>query len=598
MLDAPGGARVNDPDAVERPDPTEAPTRLYGSDRVADVLRALDIPYVALNPGASFRGLHDSLVNHLGNEQPRMLLCLHEEHAVALAHGWAKVTDRAMAAILHSNVGLMHGTMAIFNAWCDRTPMLVLGATGPVDAARRRPWIDWIHTARDQGALVRGYTKWDDQPASAPAAVEAVLRAHLIATTAPFGPTYVNLDAGMQEAETPPAPLPDVARYRAPAPPAPDPATLAAVVAALRAARTPLILCGRVTRARAGWDARVALAERLGAAVLTDLKPASSFPTAHRLHAAPAAMFPGPAAATALREADVVLSLDWIDLAGTLTAAQATPGTIIQASMDQFVHNGWSMDHQALPPVDHALLCTPEAAVDAMLAALGPGQAEAWAPPCPPRAEPADGPLAVPHLAAALRDAVAGLPTCLVRSPLSWSGAFWDIAGPLDALGYDGGGGIGSGPGMVVGAALALRGTGRLPIGVLGDGDYLMGCTALWTAARYRIPLLVVVANNRSFYNDEIHQERVAHARNRNPANKWIGQHIGGPDIDLAGMARAQGCTGFGPVHDLEQLRAVLPQAIAAVQGGAAVVVDVRVLGGYGADMTSALTRETKPDRG
>ena len=202
MLDGPGGARANDPDAVERPLLSEAPERLYGSDRVADVLRALDIPYVALNPGASFRGLHDSIVNHLGNERPRMLLCLHEEHAVALAHGWAKVTDRAMAAILHSNVGLMHGTMAIFNAYCDRTPMLILGATGPVDAARRRPWIDWLHTARDQGALVRGYTKWDDQPASAQAATESLLRANLIANTAPFGPTYVNLDAGMQEAET------------------------------------------------------------------------------------------------------------------------------------------------------------------------------------------------------------------------------------------------------------------------------------------------------------------------------------------------------------------------------------------------------------
>ncbi len=598
MLDVPGGDRANDPDAVERPQPSSAPARTFGSDRVADVLRALDIPWVALNPGASFRGLHDSLVNHLGNEQPRMLLCLHEEHAVALAHGWAKVTDRPMAAVLHSNVGLMHGTMAIFNAWCDRVPVLVLGATGPVDAARRRPWIDWLHTARDQGALVRGYTKWDDQPASAAAAVESLLRAHLIATTAPFGPTYVNLDAGMQEAEAPAAPPPDVARYRAPAPPAPDPATLAAATSALRAARAPLILCGRTTRSQSGWDARVRLAERLGAAVLTDLKAAAAFPTAHPLHAAPAGMFPVPAAAAALRGADVVLSLDWIDLAGTLAAAGATPGTVIQASLDQLTHNGWSMDHQALPPVDHSMLCAPEAAVDGLLASLGPGAGAPWHAPAAKAAAPADGPLAVPHLAAALRTAVAGHPTCVVRSPLSWSGAFWDVAGPLDALGYDGGGGIGSGPGMLVGAALALRGTGRLPVAVLGDGDFLMGCTALWTAARYGIPLLVVIANNRSFYNDEVHQERVAHARGRNPANKWIGQHIGGPDIDLAGMARAQGCIAFGPVHDLAGLHDTLAQAVAALLAGAPVVVDVRVLPGYGAEMQAALTKEAKPDRG
>ncbi len=143
-----------------------------------------------------------------------MLLCLHEEAAVAIAHGYAKVTGKAMAAVVHSNVGLMHGTMAIFNAWCDRMPMVVLGATGPVDAAKRRPWIDWIHTSRDQGALVRGYTKWDDQPSSALAAREAVLRAGWIANTAPCGPTYVNLDAEMQEAKLtePVAPI-DTARF-------------------------------------------------------------------------------------------------------------------------------------------------------------------------------------------------------------------------------------------------------------------------------------------------------------------------------------------------------------------------------------------------
>ena len=166
----------------------------------------------------------------------------------------------------------------------------------------------------------------------------------------------------------------------------------------------------------------------------------------------------------------------------------------------------------------------------------------------------------------------------------------------MDALGYDGGGGIGSGPGMLVGAALALRdgGSGRLPVGVLGDGDTLMGVTALWTAARYGIPLLAVVANNRSFFNDEIHQERVAHMRGRNPANKWIGQRIGGPDIDIAAMARAQGCVGIGPVHDRAGLDAALAEAVAAVRAGAPVVVDVRVEPGYAADMQAALTRETK----
>src|SRR6267378_708592 len=186
--------------AIERPNQAGSNAPGFGSDVVAETLRDLDIPYIALNPGASYRGLHDSLVNYLGNAAPQMLLCLHEEAAIAIAHGYAKVTGRAMAAALHSNVGLMHASMAIFNAWCDRMPVLLLGATGPVDAVKRRPWIDWIHTARDQGAIVRNYTKWDDQPASPAAAREALIRATWIADTAPKGPVYINLDAEMQEA--------------------------------------------------------------------------------------------------------------------------------------------------------------------------------------------------------------------------------------------------------------------------------------------------------------------------------------------------------------------------------------------------------------
>ena len=184
---------------VERPTPAGANAPGFGSDVIADALRLLDVPYIALTPGASYRGLHDSIVNYLGNSKPQMLLCLHEEAAVAIAQGYAKVTGKAMVTAVHSNVGLMHASMAMFNAWCDRMPVVVLGATGPVDAAKRRPWIDWIHTARDQGALVREYTKWDDQPASPAAAREAILRGTWIANTVPQGPVYINFDAELQE---------------------------------------------------------------------------------------------------------------------------------------------------------------------------------------------------------------------------------------------------------------------------------------------------------------------------------------------------------------------------------------------------------------
>src|SRR5690349_2251889 len=170
----------------------------WGSDAIAAMLRALDIPYLALNPGSSFRGLHDSIVNYLGNERPQMLLVLHEEHAVAIAHGYAKVAEKPLAAIVHSNVGLMHASMAIYNAWCDRVPVLVYGATGPVDAAKRRPWIDWLHTSQDQGALVRSFVKWDAQPASIEAAREAMLRANQISRSSPKGPTYVCFDSAIQ----------------------------------------------------------------------------------------------------------------------------------------------------------------------------------------------------------------------------------------------------------------------------------------------------------------------------------------------------------------------------------------------------------------
>src|ERR1700723_3170186 len=200
--------------ALERPSAAGVNAPGYGSDVVAETLRALDIPYIAVTPGASYRGLHDSIVNYLGNTTPQMLLCVHEEAAVAIAHGYAKVTGKAIAAAVHSNVGLQHATMAIFNAWCDRMPVLVLGATGPVDAVKRRPWIDWIHTARDQGALVREYTKWDDQPSSPGAAREAILRGTWIANTAPQGPVYINFDAELQEMKvSDQLPAIDVARF-------------------------------------------------------------------------------------------------------------------------------------------------------------------------------------------------------------------------------------------------------------------------------------------------------------------------------------------------------------------------------------------------
>ncbi len=301
-----------------------------------------------------------------------------------------------------------------------------------------------------------------------------------------------------------------------------------------------------------------------------------------------------PEAADAIRSADVILSLDWLDVAGTFKAVGNVTAKVIQVSVDHRLHNGWSMDYQGLPPVDVFIDCEPDVAVPALLATLASTSPRISATRAKEFPAPAGDKLTVDHLAVALRKAVGERPTSLTHVSLSWNGANWAFNHPLDYLGSDGGGGVGGGPGISVGAALALKGSGRLPIAVCGDGDFLMGITALWTAAHYHIPLLVVVANNRSFFNDELHQERVARMRNRPIENRWVGQRISEPDIDLAGMARAQGAQGFGPIASIADLAPTFAKAIAAVESGALAVVDVRVEPGYTAATTAAMTRKSE----
>jgi thiamine pyrophosphate-dependent acetolactate synthase large subunit-like protein len=296
----------------------------------------------------------------------------------------------------------------------------------------------------------------------------------------------------------------------------------------------------------------------------------------------------------------VILSLDWIDLAGTLRTAfggDAIPPKVIQASVDQHVHHGWSKDHMGLPPADLYLLNEPDLVVRALLAELGK---KAFAPkPVPPAKAPAPAPadgtiIDVAMVARRLRAAAGNRAVTLLRTPLSWGGQMWHFRGPTDYIGFDGGAGIGSGPGMAVGAALALRGTGRLPVAIMGDGDYLMNVQALWTAAHYKIPLLILVVNNRSFFNDEIHQERVARMRARPVENRWIGQRIGDPEIDLAEMARAQGCRGIGPVTEPATLEAAIAEGIRAVEQGRVCVLDIRAAPGYDASTAAAMAKAEK----
>jgi len=572
--------RAEDPEGVER----GAVAIEWGSDALAELLSRLGLRYVALVPGSSYRGLHDSLVNYNGNRDPQMLVCLHEEHAVAIAHGYAKVTGNPMAVAVHANVGLMHATMAIYNAYCDRVPMLIIGATGPVDAARRRPWIDWIHTSADQGALIRPYCKWDDQPASVDAALGSLARAYSITRAAPCAPTYVCLDVSMQEQPlaTPPV-IPDTRRDRSPRSHGPDAGAVEATLELLGEARRPLFLLGRLSRDEQDWDRRVALAERYGARVISDLKNGAVFPTGHRLHPNPPGVFLPAASARLIGAADLILSLDWIDLAGTLLAAAShghpASARIISCSADSALLNGWSKDSFGREPVDLSVPANPDLLVRALLESGAPTRPAEWPVPDDGPAAPTDGGSGIfmHDLAEALRAALAGEPACLVRVPLGWHGADLDADHPLDYLGQDGGAGIGSGPGMAVGAALALEGSGRLPVAVLGDGDFLMGGTALWTAAHYQLPLLIVVANNSSFYNDVVHQERIAAQRRRPIKNSWIGQVIADPDPDLPAFARSLGFRAADQVADRSELPAVLADAAATARAGHCVLVDVQV---------------------
>ena len=578
---------------IEQPGNLGRPAIEWSSDIMAEMLRRLDLKYVAMNPGASYRGLHDSLVNYLGNRDPQMLLCLNEGHAVAIAHGYARITDELMGCLLHSNVGLMAGLMQIYNAWCARVPMVVIGAGGPADAERRRPWVDWIHTTADQGALLRNFSKWDNTPASAAAAVEALLRARQIARTAPKGPTYVCLDAGLQEvaAETPAVTLPDVARFEPGPTPYPAPAAVKAMAERLMHAQRPLLFIGKVSRRQADWDRRVKFAEMLGARVITDLRAGASFPTDHPLHGpAPRPNLP-PESQALMRQADVILALDCVDLAGALrltAAGGAASAYLIHCSVDSYVHNGWSMDHQGLPAVDLRVLAEPDAVVEALLPALGlataQGKWEGIAPAShavPPVPELGDQPITYQELTCCLdqarRQARSRRQFTIVRFGLGWASEYYPFHEPLDFLGWDGGGGLGAGPGMAIGAGLALRGSGRIPMTLLGDSDFLQGATALWTAAHYRIPALIIVTNNRSNFNDEIHQEAVARERKRPLENKWIGMRIDDPALDLVKLANAQGVDATGPVTRARDLPQALEAGIHAVEEGRPYLLDIIV---------------------
>jgi thiamine pyrophosphate-dependent acetolactate synthase large subunit-like protein len=580
---------------VELPVPAQSSARSFGSDAVVDLLGAMGVKYVPLNPGSSFRGLHDSLVNHGGNRDPQLLLCLHEEIAVSLAHGYAKATGGLAVAAVHDLVGLMHASMAVYDAFCDRSPVLVFGGSGPMDPAQRRP-IDWIHSATMQAQLVRDYVVWDAEPATPAASVSDVVRAAQRALSAPQGPAYVSLDAGVQEAELDaPLPLPDLALH-APAPRiAPDPAAVVRAADVLAAAQRPVVVAGRI-----GLDARataplVELVELLGAAYRDD-RNVVAFPTDHPQNA--------NGDAGLLAEADVVLAVDVVDLPALLTArghgarvegsAAAAQPAVVDLSHGDLGMRAWSNAFAVPVARTVQLLADPLLGLAQLTAALAQrvdaSAADTRRAAVVARAEElrarrraaveerwADAPISPARLVAETWEAVKDVDHLLcLRNTRTWPEGVWTFAGAGSYLGHSGGGGVGYGPGALVGGALAARDRGQLGVGIVGDGDLLMASAALWTAVHYGIPMLVVVNDNSSFYNDEPHQAEVARHRGRPAENSWIGMRMTGPAIDLAGLARSYGCWATGPVTEPADLRPALDEAVAQAQSGAVAVVHVR----------------------
>ena len=282
--------------------------------------------------------------------------------------------------------------MSLFNAWCDRAPMFVLGATGPVAAEKRRPWIDWIHTSRDQGAYIRSIIKWDDQPTSPDALVESMTRANLLTRAAPTAPVYIVLDAGFQEAKLDKEPeWPDVSRFK----PAASRRghrrrSMDDAVALLKAAKKPVIMFGRGSRQAQFWQPRIDLAEWLGAVVVTDLKQGAAFPTDHPAHYCPPFNVLGKDVRELLCEADVILALDWVDLGGALRQAKnvgKVGAKVIACSLDQNLHTGANMEYQALPPVDVAMASTADVVVAELLDVLAKGHKGPWKEKVPAKAK-------------------------------------------------------------------------------------------------------------------------------------------------------------------------------------------------------------------
>jgi acetolactate synthase-1/2/3 large subunit len=586
--------------AVETTAPVKDPATQTssGGDFMVDVFKTLDIEYLAMNCASSFRGLHEAVLNH-NNNKPEILTCPHEEIAVAMGHGYAKIEGKPMAFICHGVVGLQHATMAMYNAWCDRVPVYCMGGN-IVEADKRMPGAEWVHSAIDIGALTRDFTKWDDQPTSLQHFAESAVRAYKVAVTPPMGPVLLSLDAELQE-----NPIKDAETLRIPklgktTPPVGDSGSLAEAARMLVEAENPVIVCDRLARTPAGLERLVALAETLQCAVI-DNAGRMNFPSRHPLNMS---FRRGPV----LAQADVVLALEMNDLWGVLNQfsdriersyrpVNKKGAKVVTLGLREQLIKANYQDFSRMPEVDLAIAGDGEASLPALTEQvkrlLNDGRKSAF--------EARGKKLASARLAmieAAKSDATLGWDASpittarmcaevyaqikdedwsLVGNAIRnvWPHRLWDIKKPYQWNGGSGGAGIGYNLPASVGAALANKRHGRLTVAFGGDGDFNFVPGALWTAAHHRIPLLYVVHNNRAYHQEVMYLQAMAARHGRGVQNVDIGTTLKDPNIDYATVARGFGVHGEGPIIDPNDLAPAIKRALAVVKSGQPALIDV-----------------------
>jgi acetolactate synthase-1/2/3 large subunit len=587
--------------AAETQPPSKDPVNqtTSGGDFMVDVFKTLDIDYLSMNCASSFRGLHEAVINHAGNTKPEIFNCPHEDIAVHLAQGYAKIAGKPMAMICHGVVGLQHATMAMYNAWCDRVPVIVLGGN-IVEANKRAPGAEWVHSAIDPAAIVRDYVKWDDQPTSLQHFAESAVRACKIAVTPPMGPVMLSLDAELQENPISEPESLRIPKYARVVPPQGDSGALAETAKLLVAAENPVIICDRYARTPAGMGRLIELAETLQCAVV-DNAGRMNFPSRHPLNQS-------FRRGTVIPQADVILALEVNDIWGTLNAFSdrivrtSRPVTkkgakiITLGSRDLYMKSNYQ-DFGRYQEVDLAIAGDGEASLPALTEQINrlidegrkaayEARGKKYAAARLAMIEQAKSdatlgwdasPITTARMCAEVYAQIKDEDWSLVGNAIRnlWPHRLWDIKKPYQWNGGSGGAGVGYNLPASLGAALANKPHGRLTLAFGGDGDFLFNPGTLWTAAHHRIPMLYIVHNNRAYHQEYMYLQAMAARHGRGIEKADIGTTIKDPNVDYATVAHGMGAHGEGPVVDPNDLAPALRRAIAAVKAGQPAVVDV-----------------------